>query len=195
MLHIGIPEHTGGLMPNDLPVPIDIRDRLLKVLRLAQEGVGGERDNAQVLLEKLLTQHGMTMADLLDASSDRERVWLTYADEQEMTVLHGLSQSILGAEAQAWCAEGELVLGFDVTRSQRAELEVAWDVYRSAWQRARRDVLVAFMAKHRLFDEGEAAGYIPQTPDDYVNAYRRRHLMRGLETVDAPRKRLPGDGP
>jgi len=180
-------------MPNALPVPNDVQDRLLKVLRLAEDGVGGERDNAQVMLEKLLRQHGLTMADLLDRSSDQERVWLAYADEQELNVLVGLALSMLPADTPAWGCEGGGSLGFDVTRSQRAEIEIAWDTYRSAWRRAQRDVLVAFLAKHRLHDNAEPSGRIPSTPDEYVNAYRRRHLMRGLEHVDAPRKRVTGD--
>jgi hypothetical protein len=179
-------------VPNDLPVPSDLHERLLKVLRLAEEGVGGERENAQVQLDKLLRRHSLTMADLLDRTSDRDRVWLAYGDEQEMTVLHGLARSVLGAQVQAWCAQGELVLGFDVTRSQRAELEVAWDVYRSAWQRARQDILVAFLGKHRLFDEGEAAKHALTAATDYEAVYRRRHLMRGLEHVETPRKRVTG---
>lgn len=40
------------------------KDLLLKIKRLAEQGIGGEKTNAQALLTKLLKKHKMTLDDL-----------------------------------------------------------------------------------------------------------------------------------
>ena len=80
-----------------------IRIRLLKVLRLAQGGVGGERENAEVLLGKLLRKHAMTMADL-DGSLDQPRTlaWLPATGEDERSVLAQLVVKLFGTGRKVW---------------------------------------------------------------------------------------------
>lgn len=38
-----------------------IKAKLRKLLELARQGVGGEKDNAQSILGKMLTKHGLTL--------------------------------------------------------------------------------------------------------------------------------------
>lgn len=100
-----------------------IRIRLLKVLRLAQEGVGGERENAEVMLEKLLRKHSMTMADLEGAPDQpRECAWLPAADGEERAILSQLIVKLFGIERKVWRRGSDVEVGVDVTPAERAAL-------------------------------------------------------------------------
>lgn len=55
---------------------MNAKDLILKVAALAQQGVGGEKTNAEALLNRLLKANNMTMADLEAAKNQkRERMF------------------------------------------------------------------------------------------------------------------------
>ena len=56
---------------------MNAKDLILKVAALAQQGVGGEKTNAEALLNRLLKANNMTLADLEAAKNPkRERIFL-----------------------------------------------------------------------------------------------------------------------
>ena len=170
----------------------DVRTRLLKVLRLAQEGVGGERENAAVLLEKLLRKHAMTMADLEGAERAATRVWLPASDSDESTVLSQVAISLFGTERKLWRQTGRFDLAIDVTPSEHAALTIAWDVYRAAFAEARHALVLGFCLKHSLFaSEGGTAP--DMSTEARARAERALAMAETLPVVEAPGRRL-GDG-
>lgn len=52
-----------------------IKSKLKKLLALAEGGVGGEADNARILLEKLCEEHGVSLDELLDTD---KRDWYRF---------------------------------------------------------------------------------------------------------------------
>lgn len=55
---------------------MNAKDLILKVAALAQQGVGGEKTNAEALLNRLLKANNMTLADLEAAKNQkRERIF------------------------------------------------------------------------------------------------------------------------
>lgn len=168
-----------------------IRMRLLKVLRLAQAGVGGERENAEVLLEKLLRKHSMSMADLEGAlDQPRTLVWLPALSEDERTVCAQLVLSMFGIDRKAWQNPGTQDLGVDVTASEHAALTIAWEVYRAAFAEARQALVIGFCFKHGLFAAEGGTAAAP-SPEDLARTARALALADVLPTVDAPAHRLP----
>lgn len=167
-----------------------IRARLLKVLRLAQAGVGGERENAEVLLAKLLRRHSMTMADLEDAS-DRPRVrqWLPAGDLEERTVLSQLVIKLFGMERATWGHPSAADLGVDLTPSEHAALVIAWEVYRAAFADARQALVLGFCFRHGLY-AATGAGSEPMTEEARARAAHALRLAETLPVVDPPGGRL-----
>lgn len=47
-----------------------IVDRLNKLLKLAEQGVGGEKTTAQKMLDKMLIKHGLSISDISDESTE-----------------------------------------------------------------------------------------------------------------------------
>lgn len=169
----------------------DIRERLLKVLRLAQEGVGGERENAAVLLDKLLRKHSMTMAELEGATEQaRTRAWFAATDDDERTVLSQVVVSLFGIERRTWRGSASFDVGIDLTSSERAALTIAWDVYRAAFAEARHALMIGFCFKHGLYAP-EAGAAVDQSPEARARAERAIALADALPVVGSPTKRLP----
>lgn len=168
----------------------NIRLRLLKVLRLSQQGVGGERENAEVLLEKLLRKHSMTLADL-DGSLEAPlaRVWISASDVDERAVLSQLAIRLFGTKRKLWTQHGKTDIGLDVSPSERAALEIAWEVYRAAFAEARHALVLGFCFKHDLYATGESESS-EMSEEDRERGRRAAAMAEILPEVDAPGPRL-----
>lgn len=167
-----------------------IRVRLLKVLRLAQEGVGGERENAEVLLAKLLRKHAMTMADLEGALDQRPvRQWLPASDVDERTVLSQLVVKLFGTDRRMWRQSNGHELGVDVSPSEHAALVIAWEVYRAAFVEARHALVLGFCFKHGLYAP-ESSAAPPMSADERARAAHALKLAEALPVVDTPGRRV-----
>ena len=167
-----------------------IRNRLLKVLRLAQEGVGGERENAEVLLAKLLRKHSMTMADLEGAlDQPRASVWVPASSEDERAVLAQLVVRLFGMDRTVWRRTNSLDLGLEATPSEHSALVIAWEVYRAAFAEARTALVMGFCFKHGLF-AAEGASTSEMSAADRSRAANALALADVLPDVDAPARRL-----
>ena len=167
-----------------------IRNRLLKVLRLAQEGIGGERENAEVLLAKLLRKHSMTMADL-EGSLDQPRasVWLPASSDDERTVLAQLVVKLFGMDRRVWRRTNSLDLGLDVTPSEHSALVIAWEVYRAAFAEARNALVMGFCFKHGLY-AAEGASTSEMSATERARAANALALADVLPSVEPPARRL-----
>ncbi len=179
-------------MTNPPPDPEqeNIRIRLLKVLRLAQEGVGGERENAEVLLAKLLRKHSMTLADLEGAlDQPRTREWFPASDAEERAVLSQLVIRLFGTERKLWSVTNKCDLGVDVSPAERAALVIAWEVYRKAFGEARQALVMGFCFKHGLYavEKSEA---VEMSEDAKARAAHVIALANVLPVVDSPAHRL-----
>lgn len=167
-----------------------VRARLLKVLRLAQGGVGGERENAAVLLEKLLRKHSMTMADLEGALGQASsQVWFPASDIDERTVLSQLAISLFGTGRKHWSRTGSTQLGIDVTPSESAALTIAWEVYRAAFLEARHALVLGFCYKHGLFASGDETKP-DMAPEARARAERAIAFAEALPAVETPTRRV-----
>lgn len=176
----------------------ELRARLLKVLRLARQGVGGEKENAETLLTRMLRRHGLTVADLHELEGEpRDLMWLPVADDLEATVLQGLVRALFGRDRETWAtAKSRKKLGINVTKAEAVSIEIAWEVYAKAWEEEQHVLCLAFLTKHRLFDssprdEGEQAEL---SEEELARAHRARAMIDVLERVERPGRRIGRSG-
>lgn len=170
-----------------------VRARLLKVLRLAQQGVGGERENAEALLEKLLRKHSMTMADLESVEAGESRVWLSAADAEERMVLSQLAIRLFGTKRKLWTQQGNCHLGVDLSPAEKTAIEIAWEVYSEAFAEARHALVLGFCFKHELYASDENGGS-EMSDEERERGRRAMALADVLPKVDAPGRRLGSGG-
>lgn len=106
------------------------KDRIRKLLELARRGVGGEAKTAARFLSKALAKHGLTMADIEDEDEQAAIHWFTFKTDQERRLLFSTVAMVLDERELSYYNAGKRKAGFSLTRSQHAEVVMAWTVYK-----------------------------------------------------------------
>lgn len=127
---------------------------LKKIRALAERGVGGEADNAEEILRRLMEKYGVS-EDELDEEERRRHDFEYHGKEQEK-LLRQVVYKVTGGYAYnlVYRASGRKVktrLGADCTAAEKVEIESLFDFYTRLWERERDAFLSAFIQKHRIF--------------------------------------------
>ena len=127
---------------------------LKKIRALAERGVGGEADNAEEILRRLMEKYGVS-EDELD-EEERRRHDLEYHGKEQEKLLRQVVFKVTGGYAYnlVYNATGRKVktkLGADCTAAEKVEIEFLFDFYTRLWARERAAFLSAFIQKHRIF--------------------------------------------
>lgn len=127
---------------------------LKKIRALAERGVGGEADNAEEILRRLMEKYGVS-EDELDEEERRRHDFEYHGKEQEK-LLRQVVYKVTGGYAYnlVYRASGRKVktrLGADCTDAEKVEIEFLFDFYTRLWERERDAFLSAFIQKHRIF--------------------------------------------
>lgn len=127
---------------------------LKKIRALAERGVGGEADNAEEILRRLMEKYGVS-EDELD-EEERRRHDFEYLGKEQEKLLRQVVYKVTGGYAYnlVYRASGRKVktrLGADCTAAEKVEIEFLFDFYTRLWERERDAFLSAFIQKHRIF--------------------------------------------
>ena len=127
---------------------------LKKIRALAERGGGGEADNAEEILRRLMEKYGVS-EDELDEEERRRHDFEYHGKEQEK-LLRQVVYKVTGGYAYnlVYRASGRKVktrLGADCTAAEKVEIEFLFDFYTRLWERERDAFLSAFIQKHRIF--------------------------------------------
>jgi hypothetical protein len=133
---------------------VDKAALLKKIRALAERGVGGEADNAEKILRRLMEKYGVS-EDELDEEERRRHDFEYHGKEQEK-LLRQVVFKVTGGYAYnlVYNATGRKVktkLGADCTAAEKVEIEFLFDFYTRLWERERAAFLSAFIQKHRIF--------------------------------------------
>jgi hypothetical protein len=133
---------------------VDKAALLKKIRALAERGVGGEADNAEEILRRLMEKYGVS-EDELDEEERRRHDFEYHGKEQEK-LLRQVVYKVTGGYAYnlVYRASGRKVktrLGADCTAAEKVEIEFLFDFYTRLWERERDAFLSAFIQKHRIF--------------------------------------------
>lgn len=127
---------------------------LKKIRALAERGVGGEADNAEEILRRLMEKYGVSEDELDEV--ERRRHDFEYHGKEQETLLRQAVYKVTGGYAYnlVYRASGRRVktrLGADCTAAEKVEIEFLFDFYTRLWERERAAFLSAFIQKHRIF--------------------------------------------
>ena len=127
---------------------------LKKIRALAERGVGGEADNAEEILRRLMEKYGVSEDELDEV--ERRRHDFEYHGKEQETLLRQVVYKVTGGYAYnlVYRASGRRVktrLGADCTAAEKGEIEFLFDFYTRLWERERAAFLSAFIQKHRIF--------------------------------------------
>lgn len=149
---VGDPQAITGLSEK-------VQAKLRKLQALAERGVGGEKDNAQRMLEKLLTRHGLTLDSL--AEERREVRWFKYATTMERNLAAQIAYKVIGPSFDQSCYRNKgrrSQIGFELTPSEAVEFDLHYEVLRTALAEHMEIAFSAFIQVNRVFAPGDGDG-------------------------------------
>lgn len=174
------------------------KDRIIelgrKLLALAQRGVGGERENAQSMLDAFLEKHGLTMTDIEPETRTRRIVTAVSADIKQMFI--NFCASIVGHKVVINRCVGRGYWAVEMNDAEWADFSERWPIYkkelkaeilRKKRQQKRELELVAkaFISKHNLYstdreDDGEVSLPTAEELEEILEMLRIREKMKDL---------------
>ena len=125
---------------------------LKKIRALAEHGVGGEAENAEKLLARMMKKYGISEAELDEET--RVRHDFTYHGGEEKKILKQVVYKVTGGYTYelVYTASGRKVrtqLGADCTPAEKVEIEYLFDFYKRLWEKEKDAFLAAYIQKHR----------------------------------------------
>jgi hypothetical protein len=170
----------------------EAKERLKKLYALALRGVGGEKEQAQAILDKLLKKYAMTLDDLDDEviqeydleyhgkEQDRILMQTAYKVTDDKNAFNHLQYNHSGRACRTR-------LRVRCTAAQKAEIEFLFNFYVRLWEKEKEALLQAFFQKHRIFGnlkDGESGAEL--SPEELL---KLELMMKGLSD-EQPLKQL-----
>ena len=172
----------------------DIKERLKKLYELAIRGVGGEKEQAEAILKKLIKKYGVSMDELDEKIIKRYKIKYSGAAERKILIQivykvtneTGCSFDFVYKKSGRAC---RTILGLDCTEAQKIEIEFLFDFYKKLYKKELEAFLLAFIHKHDLFGrlkEGEHGAQL--SPEEEAKLYA---MMKGLSN-ESPLLQIEG---
>lgn len=151
-----------------------IRELLLKVKRLAESGVAGERVAAERKLQMLLKKHGLTLDDL---RSD-EKTWCEFRvrGEFQWALFFQCYFKVCQIRNASYRNKGTHFAVL-VTPVQREDLKACFGHFKPLLKAALNDFATAFYVKNGIVGPASDEPSEPMSPDELE---RLINLMRGI---------------
>lgn len=144
---------------------MNLKERLLTLYALSQRGVGGERENAERILNRTLKSHNMTLEEFLNEQETKQLYWLRIESKQEgelLTQVIGKITNAPGAVSVSYLRGDRNSMGFHLTRGEIIAAKMLWEIYAKAFRAEKRKskqkhnkenkyLLLSFIYKHNIF--------------------------------------------
>lgn len=160
------------------------KEKLLieKINKLAKEGVGGEKINAQKKLQELMVKFGIAEEDL---ESEEKKVFYYKIPKDEIQyrlfrqVVCSFNPEIMATEPK------NNKIGLQLTAEENIELQARLDFYLKQFEEELETLLIAFVHKHRIFVPNEAIDdkndEEPMSPEKVAKIVA---MMSGMDDTD-----------
>jgi hypothetical protein len=125
-----------------------IHDKMRKLLALAERGEGGEKDNAQRMLEKMMEKYGISLDDL-GVETTSIHYW-NYDSMHERTILFQTFGKVCNTSEITYY-KGDRKCGFELTPSQYIEMDLHYSILRKDLKKHIERAVRAFIHANELF--------------------------------------------
>lgn len=127
--------------------------RMKKLQALAERGVGGEKETAEKMLQRMLEKNGIRSLDELQ-SEEYEYVLFPYNGKYEMKLLKQCIYKVLMAAGDRtyYRTKGKRQkLGIYCTKVQKIEIQMEFDFYRKEFYEELDLFMIAFINAQKIF--------------------------------------------
>lgn len=171
-----------------------IKAKMRKLLELVRQGVGGERENAQSMLEKLLKKHDLTLEDLDSEKAEVGLYEFAFNDKLEKKLLTAVMHFVLQAKTIMVRNDhkNSKKICIQVTKAQKLEIDLAYGVYREVFKKEQQNLFLAFIHKNHIFGPDENDDKENDTPSKLTkeDLMSIAFMMQGMRTTHV-NKSLP----
>jgi hypothetical protein len=162
-------------------------DRLRKIQALARHGVGGEKENAERMLARLLDLHNLTIEDLDGESKMIE--WRFKADSGfDIRLVNQIIFKVTNVcNYRIYKYNGKAGLyGCELSAAQAIECEAILAILRPALEDHFQIAFSAFVQSNQIFGDSPAEdqGDKEETPEDRARTFAIMQMMLGTKKVD-----------
>ena len=138
-------------------IDLKLKDKLLKLYELSKRGIDGEKANAELLLNKMLGKHNLTIDDI-DQDIPKKRYY-RYTTKMNQNIISQIAFKVLGSH-EVYLVKGYKEISVTVTDFQHIQILEMIDFHISNFEEERKlflkDFTSAYIQKHKLFrDLGE----------------------------------------
>lgn len=124
--------------------------KALRLKRLADQGVGGERDAARKALEKLIASGSVTLEDLVDKDEDPQLFEFTIKGVYERKLFIQTACMVLKNDSVP-CFKYRNKVHALLTPKQAAEVDATFDHYKREWAVLQEKAFKAMIVRHNIF--------------------------------------------
>ena len=126
------------------------KELIKKIKALAEGGTGGEKKNAEALLNKLMKKYNISYDEIDDDIVEEEA--FKYRDQQQKILLIQVIYKVTNEKGKSWTYKNKRnTLFAKVTKAQKIEIECFYDWYKRQWIKERDLFFSAFIQKHSIF--------------------------------------------
>lgn len=154
--------------------------RIKKLQALAERGVGGEKETAQRMLDKMLKENGITTLKELE-NEEYEYTLFSYNGKHEIKLLRQCMYKVMGADSDRtpYRTKGKRQkLGIYCTPSQKIEIELEFDFYRNVFYEELQTFMDAFIQAQGIFPPDAPQGDGELTEDDIKMLFMAQGIER-----------------
>ena len=153
-------------------------EKLKRLKALADQGIGGEKENAQKLLDALMHKHNISPGELGEDVLVMEKY--RYKNTYERDLLVSVIGKVLDTDAFSYRQLSKAYL-LEVTREHDIEIRLFYDIYRAKINEELRITFSAFIIKNRIFSETSMAE--PSTSSGELSE-RSLKIMERMGNID-----------
>lgn len=173
-----------------------IQRRLAKIKRLAEQGIGGEKETAIRMYHELVEKYGITEVEEIKLNME----WFRYKTELEQRLLSQILYMVTGSTMvykQGGKSSHSKLIGIECTTFEKEEIEIYYEHYKKFLQEEFDIFMSAFCSKNSLYPDETARCY--KEPDDKEETIEERQrrmriafMSEGMNENGRPVKRLEG---
>lgn len=159
---------------------MDIEERIRKLSKLANRGIGGEKENAELLLKKIMKKYNITEEQV--KSKELNFYKFSVANEWEKKLLFQTIYKILGNDGFndiKLYKKSKVSYYFELTAEEKIEIEYVYSIYKQDFSKEMEVFYTAFLYKNNIFPKDAPKGESKEV--DLKKAFQISNYMNGIE--------------
>jgi len=156
-----------------------------KLNELAKQGIGGEKENAKIMLDKLIKKHGLSMDSIEDPKTED---FIVKISKDQLKLMCQIIICVLGAKCEIWKVKGKRTsISINCTNIQFIEIQSMFEFYWTSYQNELKTFYTAFLHKNRLFpSDGEVSNELSNEESkrirDMMDGIKKQQYLKQLES-------------